>query len=209
MADEGVRVGRRALLAAGAASVAAAAMNAIGAPASALAGSGDPVMLGKSNTAKAVTKLVASTGTAAFLGVGQTMGVLGTGGSGYAGVYGYAAKRGRGVDGRNTDTGSYGALGGPDTGVHAEAGRSPLALRVVGPAAFSRSGIAVVAKNASSVTIRNLSLSGSSLVLATPQTNRAGVWVQAAVPDPKTRTATIHLSKKVSAPTRIAWFVVN
>ncbi len=209
MPDDNTRIGRRALLAAGAAGVAAAALNAIGEPASTFAASGDPVMLGKANSAKAMTKVVATSGAAAILGIGSTVGVAGSGGSGYAGVYGYATKRGRGVDGRNTDTNTYGSLGGPDTGVHAEAGNAPLALRVVGPAAFSRSGIAVVAKNRSSVTIRNLSLSGSSLILATPQSNRAGVWVQAVVPSPKTRSATIYLSKKVTAATNVAWFVVN
>ena len=49
----------------------------------------------------------------------------------------------------------------------------------------------------------------ASLVLATLQDNRAGIFVQAAVPNISGSSFTIHLSKAVSANTKVAWFVVN
>jgi len=54
-----------------------------------------------------------------------------------------------------------------------------------------------------------VALTTASLVLATLQDNRAGIFVQAAVPNISGSSFTIHLSKAVSANTKVAWFVVN
>jgi len=47
------------------------------------------------------------------------------------------------------------------------------------------------------------------LVLATLQTNRVGLYVQAAVPNSSQGTVTVYLNKKVTAATKVAWFVIN
>ena len=59
------------------------------------------------------------------------------------------------------------------------------------------------------MTKTGVALTAASLVLATLQQNRAGVFVQAAVPDVSRSSFTIHLNKAVSASTKVAWFVVN
>ena len=83
------------------------------------------------------------------------------------------------------------------------------ALKVKGPAVFSRSGILTVAAGSSSATKTGVALSSASLVLATLQQDRAGVWVRSAVPNVAASSFTIHLSKAVSARAKVAWFVVN
>ena len=47
------------------------------------------------------------------------------------------------------------------------------------------------------------------MVLATLQTNRAGVYIQAAVANPATNKITIYLNKKVPAATKVAYFILN
>jgi hypothetical protein len=125
---------------------------------------------------------------------GASDGVGGTSGSGN-GVHGVSST-GAGVSGEC-------AAG---TGVLA-AGKT--ALKVKGSAVFSRSGILTVAAGSSSATKTGVALSSASLVLATLQQDRAGVWVRSAVPNVAASSFTIHLSKAVSARAKVAWFVVN
>ena len=54
-----------------------------------------------------------------------------------------------------------------------------------------------------------MTLTGSSLILATLQQNQSGVWVQSAVPDVAGNSFTVHLNKAVTASTTVAWFTVN
>src|SRR5215472_5617580 len=84
-----------------------------------------------------------------------------------------------------------------------------VALEVHGPAVVSRSGVLTVAAGKSSATKTGVALTSSSLILATMQQDRAGVWIRSAVPNVAGSSFTIHLSKAVTARTSIAWFVVN
>lgn len=138
------KLGRRALLAAGAAGAAAAVAQAV-APARVLAANGDPLKLGQTNDATATT-VVVTTGAAAFRGqsdvgeglVGQSnekSGVVGTSGS-TSGVYGDTTNaEAEGVTGKNPSVGTAGALGTREHGAMGahEAGRTFGAL--AGPSA--------------------------------------------------------------------------
>ena len=84
-----------------------------------------------------------------------------------------------------------------------------------GAARFDRSGVVTIPAGASSATVTKMGggaplvLLPGSLVPATPQTNRSGLHVQAAVPNVAKGTVTIYLRKKVSAATKVAWFVTE
>jgi hypothetical protein len=54
-----------------------------------------------------------------------------------------------------------------------------------------------------------VALTSASLVLATLQQDRAGVWVRSAVPNIAGSSFTVHLNKTVTASTSASWFVVN
>jgi hypothetical protein len=89
------------------------------------------------------------------------------------------------------------------------------AFCAIGRAAFpTRSGLLTIAKNTSSVSATVMPIAaggpaGASMVLATLQTNRAGIYIQAAVASPATNKITIYLNKKVTAATKVAYFVLN
>ncbi|HXY70974.1 MAG TPA: hypothetical protein VEM41_00390 [Actinomycetota bacterium] len=123
------------------------------------------------------------------------------------GVYGSQAGDGWGVYG--TTPSGYGVYGysGNGTGVYAE---GATALNVQGPAVFSRSGLVSIAAGKSSVSVTGVSLTSSSLVLATVQ-NNAGVSVKYAAPNVSAGSFTIALSKAVpkGKTANVAWFVVN
>lgn len=122
-------------------------------------------------------------------------GAIGTSYSG-SGVYGYAGST------------VAPSIAGPAAGVVASAvDTSKLALRVLGRATFSFSGKATVTASHSSVTVIKPGVSTSSLIIATPRTNRAGVYVQSAVPG--TGKFTIHLNKAVSAATVVAYMILG
>ena len=113
-----------------------------------------------------------------------------------SGVYGYAG---------STEAPSP---AGPAAGVVASAiDASTLALRVMGRATFSFSGKATIAANKSSVTVTKPGVSTSSLIIATPSTNRAGVYVQSVVPG--AGKFTIYLNKKVSGATGVAYMILG
>ncbi len=54
-----------------------------------------------------------------------------------------------------------------------------------------------------------MALTAASLVLATLQQDKAGVWVRSAVPNIAGSSVTVHLSKAVTASIKVAWFVIN
>ena len=154
-------------------------------------------MFGFSENAEGVRGL-STTGTAVHgenTGTGE--GVTGTtGGAAAAAVHGFHTSSGIGVLGESI----------AGTGVLASA---VTALDVVGSAAFSRSGVLTERTGHSSATKTGAALTSASLVLATLQQNRAGVFVQAAVPDVCHKSFTVHLSKTVPASTKAAWFIAN
>ncbi len=94
-------------------------------------------------------------------------------------------------------------------GVLAENTAGGTALKATGRVVFSRSGVLTVAAGSSKVTRSGVALTAASLVLATLQQDVPGVWVRSAVPNVTARSFTVHLSKAVSARTKVAWFVVN
>jgi hypothetical protein len=144
----------------------------------------------------------AGTGVVANGGTGGGSGLVGTGGgSDGIGVSGIGRGPGDGVHGR--------ATGAAGVGVRAENTAGGAALQATGPAVFSRSGLLTVAAGSSSATRTGVALTAASLVLATLQQDRAGVWVRSAVPNVAGNSFTIHLSKAAAASTTVAWFVVN
>jgi hypothetical protein len=143
---------------------------------------------------------------------GKQHGVFGqAGGAAQVAVAGEHTGQGWAVAGTNKTTKCEGRLGG-FTGVMATADPSSLALVVVGRVMFGLSGVLTVPAGKSAAT-QNLSTAGwvkpASVVHATIQTNRAGLFVQAAVANPAKGTVTVYLNKKVSAATKVAWFVLE
>ena len=252
------RIGRRALLAAGAAGLAATAVRAVAAPTGVAALDHDPIRIGEQNFGATETQLfvAGSHGFTAIAGAGDGI----RGGSDAAaksGVYGYSANAdGFGVFGRNTPSTATGYLGGKGVGAYgssgtageaavkgqhsnnngyavfgqntagqsmgalgwgpfALAGWAPVdtahaALVVLGRNSFSRSGVATVTAGHSSVNVDGiLGLGATSMVLATIQTNRPGVFIQAAVPIPASNRITIYLNRTVLLATKVAYFILN
>jgi hypothetical protein len=132
--------------------------------------------------------------------------------SGGIAVYGDSTQSyGIGVQGSNSQQGGvgvYGSAGPSGTGVYAT-NPSGLALSVNGRAQFSRSGRITVPAGQYSATASSVSLTSTSLVMATMQQRRAGISIEAAVPNTATSSFTVYLSKAVPSDTVIAWFVVN
>jgi hypothetical protein len=147
-------------------------------------------------------------------GASNAVGVAGNGsGSIGHGVTGAASGSGTGVWGTANGPGSNGARGTADSastvGVLAENTGGGTALKVSGPAAFSRSGALTVAAGKSSATQTGVALTAASLVLAVVQQNLSGVYVRAAVPNTTGSSFTVYLSKAPTASAKVAWFVVN
>jgi len=116
------------------------------------------------------------------------------------------------VSGTNTALGSTGALGSRGTALW---GRAPhdldhFGIFVTGRAIFpTAQGLLTIAKGSRSVSAERPALTGDTLVLATLQQNRAGVYIQAAVADPAAGTVTIYLNKAVPAATKVAYLVLG
>jgi hypothetical protein len=139
-------------------------------------------------------------GVSGYGGGTNGSGVLGQGGGNGAGLLGIAFGTGPAVHGRGPAAG---------VGVLAENSDGGTALKVTGPAVFSRSGILAIAAGSSSATKTRVPLSAGSLVLATLQQDRAGVYVRSAVPNIAKHSFTIQLNKAVTKATTVAWFIVN
>ena len=76
---------------------------------------------------------------------------------------------------------------------------------------FARSGLLTMHAGKSSVTHTGVTLTSTSLVLASLQNNIPGVYVEAVVPSVSGKSFEIVLSKKVPSEmtAKVAWFVVN
>ena len=130
-------------------------------------------------------------------------GVYGTGGVGVAGDVGAGG------------TGVYGFVGDsiapiPAANVAVEAraeSTSQRALNVVGKATFSRSGRVQFNPGVSAVTVNLAGVSRASLILATPQTYQAGVWVVVAAPF--TNLFVIRLNKAPTVTYFVSYMVLN
>jgi hypothetical protein len=126
-----------------------------------------------------------------------------------AGVNGTSNGTGPGVSG----TGRVGVLGTGTgvggTGVHAIAPTGGVGLAVDGRSTFSNSGVATVAAGASSVTVTDVALTATSIVLATLQTGIARTWVASAVPNAGTATVKITLNHSTTKAVEVGWFAIN
>lgn len=134
---------------------------------------------------------VFAVGTTAVIGIGDGLGPPGQFGTG---VYGYSGTVAPPVAPNNI-------------GVYARGDGASTALRVQGKATFSRSGRTYVGAGYYSRTITLAGVTTSSLVLATLQTRRTGVYIAAAVP--AAGKFTVYLNKAVTATTYFAYFVLN
>ncbi len=181
----------------------------IGGPSSSGGGAGGAGVAGFAGSGQGTGVLAYGSGTGpgvqAYGGGSNGAGVLGFGGTGSNGngVGGYGSGTGAGVAGYGGGTD-----GGTGPGVLAQAVNGN-ALQVSGIAAFSRSGLLTIAAGSLSGTVTGVGLSAASLVLATMQQDRPGVWVRSAVPNVAGNSFTISLSKAVTVATDVAWFVVN
>jgi hypothetical protein len=145
---------------------------------------------------------------------GDTASGYGVFGNGFVGVYGLG-QLGVVGDVGATGTGVYGFAGtglppNPPAGVavQATAGTpAQVALNVSGKAKFSRSGRTVIARGRSARRINMVGVTGSSYVIATLQTRRAGVYVHAVVP--AAGYFTIYLNKIVTGGTAVGFLVIN
>jgi hypothetical protein len=137
------------------------------------------------------------------------VGVAGTGG--FAGVQGIGDSFGMlGIASKASGVGVNGrALSATAVGVLAENTAGGTALVVSGKAAFTNCGLLTVATGKSSATQKGVPLAKFSLVLATLQQDRPGVWIRSAVPNLAGQSFTVHLSKAVTAATEVAWFIVE
>jgi hypothetical protein len=154
----------------------------------------------------------ASSASAGVVGVShQGWGVIGVGA---VGVLGYGSWGVLGDVGP-TQIGVYGNTGADPAavipggiGVLARAqSTAQLALRVLGRVQFSRSGRAQVTAGHSTKVITMAGVTAASYVIATPQNNRSGLFVQAVVPG--AGQFTIYLNKAVSVTTYIGYLVIN
>ena len=144
--------------------------------------------------------------------VGASIAGFGVYGFGQWGVYGNGWPGVLGVsEGGTGISGHGGDLTDPvppaNTGVLASASAVGTALDVRGKAKFSTARRVRIAKGASSIRVRLAGVTSASLVIATLQQSRAGVYVQAAVPT--TGAFTIYLNRKLTVATYVAYFVIN
>jgi hypothetical protein len=129
-----------------------------------------------------------------------------------AGVEGQALHvNGWGVRGINVPEGTKGELGYGGFGVLATAPNdvNHWALFVQGRAGFHTSGIVTVPQDRNYVSVAMPALTNWSMVLATLQTNRGGISIQAAVAKPTLGKITIYLNKKAPVDLKVAYLVLQ
>ena len=175
---------------------------------------------------------IVGTGSAGVRGTttnGVGSGALGVGnegelGSGTVGVHGLGPDFGTantyGVEGSHADVGVY---GWGDTGVLAQgydansiglvavpgSTENGLAIDAMGKVKLKESGKITIPAGASQATKFDVRILTGSIVLVTLQQNRAGIWVQAAVPNVAGDKFTVFLNKPVPSNTILAWTVLN
>ncbi len=111
--------------------------------------------------------------------------------------------------GENPAAKTKGSLGTALAGVHAETSGPDPALLVQGHMRLMDGGVGTVPKGASSVRIPRPKPTGVRAAVAVMQVHRPGIAVAAAVVDKVTGAVTIHLTKKVTAATPVAYFLFN
>jgi len=157
-------------------------------------------------------------------------GVIGQTDAGGAGVVGFTGSTAptpppdTGIYGRSNTGGAngrgltgfcsvgIGLLGQTDTGVGVRAfcgTNTGVGLRVTGKAAFDRSGKLTISAGHSSLTKTGIGLTSASFILATLQTNVAGLSIQAVVTNPSGSSFTIYLNKAPAVSVAVAWLAVN
>ena len=98
----------------------------------------------------------------------------------------------------------------PGVAVRAEASAGATALDVVGPAAFSSSGLTTIPKDAVSVVVApGFDITEESKVLATLQSDPGKATIQHVERDSATDTFTIRLTDKAKNECAVAWFVIS
>jgi hypothetical protein len=223
---------RRAMLLGGAAGLAGLVADSVISAQPASATEGQNVHLGKDNKGATARTGILYTGKAAYatfanpndpfyrsagvIGYGRNTGV---GGNGDIGVYGNGTDYGvignadTGVYGEG-DTGTYGngvtygvyGESNSGTGVYAKS-TSGDALEVVGKVSFSRSGLAAVAANKTSVGVTLAGVTTSSMILATLQNDVGAIAVASAVPH--SGSFRINLTAAPSSSVKVPWFVIG
>jgi hypothetical protein len=209
------RTNRREMLARAAAVAAGAAAATLVGAAPAQAADGDSLTLGDGASNASSTKtLWTGSGTIWMLELNGSEGIRSTmsGVSAGTAFQGETNASGIGAIVANNDSASgYGVFGQADgadaVGVWARS-EAGTALHVQGAATFDRSGVATIGAAKRSVTI-SVPVSAGTMAFATLQQVRTGVWVEAAVPRPKSDTVTITLNKAVTKKTKVAWFVLG
>ncbi len=147
-----------------------------------------------------------------------------------SGVYGENTHQGYGVAGRSNSAplGANGVFAaatlGDNTangvgvwarsthgvGLYADAVEADaVALQANGVTQFRRSGRLTLKAGTSSVTKSGIRIDAGTLVLATLQQDRAGIFVRSAVPNAAGDSFTIRLNKAVAADIKVGWFLVN
>jgi hypothetical protein len=207
--DTNVRRSRRALLSAALGTAAGSALAALGRPLPAKAADGDALILGQVNTASTVTRL-----DAGGLRVGSFTGSVGAGeveaiSGDKSAVYGWCdgPLGTSGVHGHANSHYSYGVtashLYNYETALYVE-GKARLA---------TRSGRAIVAAGTLHVDVDMRTkgyIDGTPLCFANLMSYRAGVSVATVRPNyPIRGKMRIYLTRTVSSPAYVAWFVLN
>lgn len=134
------------------------------------------------------------------------LGAIGVIGFGTWGVLGDVDTASIGVYGNTGAAAAPAVTGGIGVLARAQA-TTQVALKVLGKTQFSRSARTYVSAGTSSKKVSMIGVTTSSYVIATLQTNRAGVYVQAVVPG--TGYFIIYLNKAVSATTYVGYLVIN
>lgn len=171
-----------------------------------------PGVVGDSKSSHGVIGFSSAPGYFALFGLHQsTNSGYGVWGEAIVGTGVHGAGTVNGVEGTSQKVGVKGtSTTAAGTGVIAEnTAVGGTALSVKGKASFSRSGVLTLGSSAVSVQKTAVSLTSSSYVLATIQTNTPGVFVRAAVSDVAGSKITIFFNTPAPVGTKVAWFVVN
>ena len=199
------RIGRRAVLRAALGGAAGAVAVAAVAPVRVLAAS-TPVLLGEDNPATSTTAIIA-TGQHAFSArTDAGDGLRGwTDGANASGAFGYATNAtGFGVYGKNSNRG-VAALGTHGAALWASTSgwAAPLAMKIEGPAQFSRSGRITVGKGKRSATLPVAPVTTSTFGIATVQSLRTDLYVQCVVRSGS--ALVVYLNRAAPSATYVAW----
>lgn len=113
-----------------------------------------------------------------------------------------------GVGGAIAIEGTAGSGGSGGIGVAAQGDQGAIALRVTGPAVFSSSGVATIAKGQKSVTVTpGFDIGTTSKVFVTLQS--WGGTLKTVIKNETANTFTIWMAANATQATSAAWFVIN